>query len=43
MNDGEGNLVNFLFFRSIGGLHTYFKNKYVLLARPNYYFDIWDD
>ncbi len=24
MNNEEGNLVNFLFFRSIGGLDTYF-------------------
>ncbi len=42
MNE-EGNLVNFLFYRSIGGLHIYFRNKYVILARPNYYFDIQDD
>ena len=37
------NLTPFLFYRSIGSLHLYFRNKYVILARPNYYFDIQDD
>ena len=41
--NGEDNLARFLFYRSIGGLHIYFRNKYVVLARPNYYFDIWED
>jgi hypothetical protein len=43
MDNGENNIIKFLFFRSIGGLHIHFRNKYVVLARPNYYFDMCDD
>ena len=35
----ESNIVFFLIFRQIGVLKRRFKDKIVVLSRPNFYFD----